>query len=311
MSFRLLIYYFALAGGWAAFGAWALVQLAEVGGLSSSLARATVIGAFAGTLVAVGVGFVDGLLSASARSPLWRGLACSATGLAGGALGGWTGEFLHGRAVSRALGWVIVGAAVGASVAAYDLARAIGARRDPWPALRKLRNGVAGGCIGGLLGALLFSAVFAAPRLPQTALALGLVAMGTSIGLFIGLAQVLLQTASVKVEKGFLAGREMILTKERTVIGRAETSDIGLYGDAGVERVHACIVRAGDHYEIEDAGTQGGTFVNGKRVRQPLALGAGDRIAVGASVLRFEERRRPPAPPPPAARAVREPVLRG
>ena len=35
---------------------------------------------------------------------------------------------------------------------------------------------------------------------------------------------------------GFWAGRELILTKPEITIGRAESCDIGLFGDSGVAR---------------------------------------------------------------------------
>ena len=61
---------------------------------------------------------------------------------------------------------------------------------------------------------------------------MGFVALGMCIGLLIGLAQVILKEAWVRVEAGFRAGREMILSKPEVTIGRAESCDIGLFGDA-------------------------------------------------------------------------------
>ena len=58
----------------------------------------------------------------------------------------------------------------------------------------------------------------------------------------IGLAQVVLKEAWLRVEQGFRPGRELMLVKEETAIGRAEGCDLGLFGDNGVERKHARIL---------------------------------------------------------------------
>jgi hypothetical protein len=126
--------------------------------------------------------------------------------------------------------------------------------------------------------------------LPRWTLATGLVILGMSIGLLIGLAQVVLKEAWVRIEQGFKAGREMILNKPETTIGRAEGVDIALFGDMNVEKVHARIVLKGDRYMLVDSNTPGGTFINGERISGPTPLSSGDMIGVGRSMVRFEER---------------------
>ena len=83
-------------------------------------------------------------------------------------------------------------------------------------------------------------------------------ALGLCIGLLIGVAQVILKEAWVKVEAGFRPGRELIVSKGEIVIGRAESCDIGLFGDNSVERTHARILRKGDRYLLVDSDTAGG-----------------------------------------------------
>jgi pSer/pThr/pTyr-binding forkhead associated (FHA) protein len=116
--------------------------------------------------------------------------------------------------------------------------------------------------------------------------------LGMCIGLLIGLAQVILKEAWLKVEKGFRPGRELIVSKEQVVIGRGEACDIGLFGDNGVERTHARILRKGDRYLLVDADTPGGTYLNGHRIDGPTPLRAGDAIGVGKAVIRFGERQK-------------------
>ncbi len=102
----------------------------------------------------------------------------------------------------------------------------------------------------------------------------------------------MLKQAWLKVEKGFRPGRELIVSKEQVVIGRGEACDIGLFGDNGVERTHARILRKGVGYLLIDADTPGGTYLNGRRIDGPTPLHAGDEIGVGRSLIRFGERPR-------------------
>jgi pSer/pThr/pTyr-binding forkhead associated (FHA) protein len=118
------------------------------------------------------------------------------------------------------------------------------------------------------------------------------VALGILIGLMIGLAQVILKDAWLKVEEGFRAGRELILSRPEITIGRAEGCDIGLFGDQRVEKLHARIVQKDGRYVIEDTGTPHGTFVNNQRINGPTPLNTGDLIRVGRNILRFAEHAR-------------------
>src|SRR4029077_18831256 len=101
------------------------------------------------------------------------------------------------------------------------------------------------------------------------------------IGLAIGVAQVVLQEAWLKVEAGFRKGRELLVARTPMTIGRAESCDLGLFGDNGIERLHARILRQGHQYLIEDAGSSGGTYVNEARIAEPTPLRSGDVIGVG------------------------------
>ena len=304
MSFRLFIYYCAVCGGWAAFAAWLALWASGVVRIDNPFAKTPLIAGFLGLLVAAGVGAVDAQLNAVGSQRVLRVGVCAGIGLVGGALGGLVGEALHQAGMRLGLqqvsdflmlvGWVLVGVAIGAAVGAFDLLRAATGDQAVGVAVRKTVNGVIGGLLGGFIGGLLFVAVmlFRATReaLPNGSLAAGLVILGLCIGLLIGLAQVVLKEAWLKVESGFRAGREVMLSKNETTIGRAEACDIGLFGDAAVEKLHARIQRKNNQYYLADAETPGGTYLNDRQVRKPTPLRNGDAIRVGASVLRFGER---------------------
>ena len=65
---------------------------------------------------------------------------------------------------------------------------------------------------------------------------------------------------------------------------------MGLFGDPTVDKVHAHILRQGNDYLVQDAGSASGTYVNDRRLDGPRVLQDGDLIRIGRSVLRFGER---------------------
>lgn len=303
MSFRLFIFYCSLCGAWAAFAGWALGRQADLEPGIKEGVRALCLG----LLVALALGFVDALWNVSLRqvgSLLLRVLVVVAVGGAGGFVGGFLGQTLYSRLNDQSLflvlGWTITGLLIGAAIGAYDYLICLLLGRDRRGARRKLLNGVLGGTAGGLLGGLLYIFLSDAwtglfrPKAKDlwSPSAVGFVVLGACIGLLIGLAQVILKEAWVKVEAGFRHGRELILSKPDMTIGRAESCDIGLFGDPAVERLHARIWRDGNRYVLGDAGTSSGTFLNDQRIVQPTPLHSGDAIRLGKCVLRFGERRK-------------------
>jgi MFS family permease len=301
MSFKLFIYYCAILGGWAAFIAWLLIYVLGVDkNVDNLFKKAAIIGTLLGILLAFSIGSLDALMNAVGFQRIPRILVCIAVGLLGGLLGGFLAEFLFSKIwqsiVMRSVGWGVAGLLIGASLGIYDLVRASVRGQGAGMAIRKIINGAIGGTLGGLLGGFLFDIignlgdVLTGIELRQTPRAIGLVILGMCIGLLISLAHVILKEASVKVEAGFRAGRQLILNKPETTIGRAESSDIGLFGDNQIERTHARIMKKGDRYVLVDNNTPSGTFLNGERVDGPTPLRSGDAIGVGRSILRFTER---------------------
>ncbi len=316
MSFRLFIYYCALCGAWAAFLGWALGRTVTT---ESTLMQQALKGLLLGVLVGIGLGLVDALWNVSLRQLIQVGLRVLLAvlgGAAGGFLGAMAGQALLDavgnvggsltlyrllEASSLVLGWAVTGLLIGISLGAFDLLSCI-VRPANWRgASRKVRSCVLGGTLGGLVGGglslilkLAWDRLFGdrPTDLLWSPTALGFVALGACIGLLIGLAQVILKEAWLKVEAGFRPGREMILSKAETTIGRAEGCDLGLFGDPLVDRLHARIVRAGGRYLLTDLGSVSGTLLNGTRVTEPIALRSGDAIRLGNSVLRFGERAR-------------------
>lgn len=297
MSFKLFIYYCALCGGWAAFLCWGFAQASGIRGIESEYGRAALIAALLGLLVAGGIGAMDALLNAVGFERVTRVLVCLGVGLVGGLLGGLLGQVLYSKMhVPLFVGWILVGICVGASLGVYDLLRGLTTKGDMHMPVKKTLNGVYGGFLGGFLGGVLFGMLLSIKRIhaeiPHTDLAIGLVILGLCIGLLVGLAQVVLKEAWVKVAKGFRAGREVMLSKEETTIGRAEGCDLGMFGDNAIEKLHARILLKNNRYLLADADTPSGTYLNDERISEPTPLKSGDMIRVGNSVIEFGERQK-------------------
>jgi phosphoserine phosphatase RsbU/P len=72
-----------------------------------------------------------------------------------------------------------------------------------------------------------------------------------------------------------------------TLIGRHPDCAIQLQSNM-VSRTHARISKDGDRHVLEDLQSGNGTFVNGRRIAEPIVLQHEDRIKVGPLLLRFE-----------------------
>jgi FHA domain-containing protein len=300
----LFIYYCALCGAWAALFGWALGRL--LGVTPNEIANAGIKGFALGFFVSLALGLVDAFMNLSSFKQMFVGImrvgVAVMVGSIGGMMGGMFGQILFGMkdlSLFLILGWTVTGFLIGISVGVFDIASRFMRQEDIGGALRKIVNGALGGTVGGLLGAVLlialhgvWSNVFSGK--PSTMLwspsSTGFIALGMCIGLLIGLAQIILKEAWVKVETGRRAGKEMIVAKKEFTLGRAEACDLGLFGDPSIEKMHARIVRQGNRYYLADLNTPGGTFLNGQRVREPMPLRDGDAIRVGSCTVRFGER---------------------
>jgi hypothetical protein len=214
----------------------------------------------------------------------------AATGLAGGAAGAALGRTIFtmvgtavaeaghihasvGISLSVALGWSVLGAAVGLSGGIMIRSR------------ERALYGLSGGALGGLLGGLLFNELSATSI--WSALA-GLFLLGLCIGAFISLVEEAFVSAKVKVVKGRHIGREFPLLKELNVVGRDDRSDVCLSGAEGVGIQHATIKRKNGHFSIEADEKGAAVYVNQKLTRESR-LTDGDVVRVGSILLMFSE----------------------
>jgi pSer/pThr/pTyr-binding forkhead associated (FHA) protein len=226
-------------------------------------------------------------------------------GAAGGALGLWIGEEVNyylverllgwqegraaalrmvGEVLSRGLGWMFLGVAVG-------LGEGIAAR-----SLGKLSYGTIGGAIGGFVGGALYGLIKAIEKGSESTShvwvgALSLIILGACIGALSALVQGVFQLASIKVVRGWQEGREYSLLKTENLLGRDESADIALFRDMRVEKRHAIIQRQGNRFLLRNhQSPPEQTRVNDQPVADARPLQDGDRIQLGNILLRFQMR---------------------
>ena len=100
---------------------------------------------------------------------------------------------------------------------------------------------------------------------------------------------------SLIIETGTRKGQVLTFDGD-AVIGRGVTADLVL-DDGTVSRRHALLTWANGECRVADLETGNGTYVNGRRIREPTRLGEGDSVGVGRMRLRYASG----APPEAAA----------
>jgi len=279
--------FYAAAGGLGGFAAWGLSEPfaylnGYVLGIRAFWFHDALLGAIAGALIAAFLASIEALSVGQLRQASRGFLAGAMFGSVGGAVGTVVGEilfgFFHGL-VGRILGWSVLGIAVGLAVG------------SAFGSATRRRNAIVGGLVGGAMGGFFYETL--TRNFPQAfGRAIAIIILGALIGFFIGLVGELLKRGWLMVvrsqSRNAREGREYPLSKPVTIIGRAEESDIGLFGDQSVLGSHAIIRREGKNFVISPTGGQ--IFVNRQPVAGRHALKSGDRLEVGGTLFLFRER---------------------
>lgn len=87
------------------------------------------------------------------------------------------------------------------------------------------------------------------------------------------------RSALLVAHDGAGIGSRFLLDRDEVPAGRHPSSEIFL-DDVTVSRRHARFVRRGDTFEVLDAGSLNGTYVNGDRVDR-VELDNGDEVQIG------------------------------
>jgi hypothetical protein len=279
--------FYAAAGALGGFAAWGLSEPfaslnGYVLGIRAFWFHDALLGAIVGALIAAFLASIEALSVGQLRQAA-RGFSAGVLfGSFGGALGIVVGEILFGifnGLTGRILGWGVLGVAVGLAVG------------SAFGSATRRRNATIGGLVGGALGGFFYESL--TTKFPQAfGRAIAIIILGALIGFFIGLVTELLKRGWLMVvrsqSRNAREGREYPLLKGVTIIGRAEESDIGLFGDQTVLGNHAIIRREGKNFIISPTGGQ--IFVNRHPVAGRYALKSGDRLEVGGTLFLFRER---------------------
>ncbi|MBV8772533.1 MAG: FHA domain-containing protein [Deltaproteobacteria bacterium] len=177
----------------------------------------------------------------------------------------------------RLIGWTFMGLMLGVGVGLASLS------------VPNMLKGALGGLIGGLVGGAGFDLIGSLSQSGLASRLIGFCVIGLAIGFFIGLVHQLTKSAWLAVEAGRLKGRQFRLAGATVMLGRAEESAVGLFGDPGVQPRHAVISHQGDSYTLKNLAVQAGTLVNGNRI-EAVQLQDGDRLQIGNYELSFHLR---------------------
>lgn len=258
------------------------------------------IGLIAGLFVGVMLGVAGALSAASTReavrSILISGLFGAGGGVLGLTIGGRFYSTMYGFAgsagllsfmlllIGRGFGWALIGGLIGMShgVATSNT--------------KKMINGAIGGFIGGGLGGSVFEILVWMNKGGVSNFPPGMIrfiafgATGACIGLFLGFIEEVTKQAWLVRLVGRNEGKEILLYKPATTLGRDEFADIPVFGDPDVADKHAVITAEGKRHLIEDAGSLFGTHVNGAKIAKRELLTDGDLVEIGKTKFLFRDK---------------------
>jgi pSer/pThr/pTyr-binding forkhead associated (FHA) protein len=83
----------------------------------------------------------------------------------------------------------------------------------------------------------------------------------------------------------------------RLIVGRAPPCEL-LLNDRKVSRRHATLLVLNGTLTVSDHGSLNGTWVNDRRIVDPVALRTGDRLRIGGSEFLVTQADQPDDPPP-------------
>lgn len=257
-----------------------LIGLAVGGidGIICRLFRRALLAGGVGLLAGFIGGFVCLFLAGLVYSPLHDKAVDRVTGGSG-----WSGMGLFLQISGRALAWAVAGMAAG-------IGQGIALRSS-----RLTLYGFLGGILGGLLGGLLFDPIALIFTNEDTLSAhwsrlVSLGIIGATVGLMIGVVELLARDAWLRMTEGPLNGKEFLIFKDTMRVGSSPRSDIYLFNDPAVAGQHAVIRSVGENYEIENSCPERPLAVNGRSI-QRTRLRHGDVIAIGRTSFVFQQRK--------------------
>lgn len=258
--------------------------------------------------IGLAIGAVEGIICRNYGRAIIAGLIGLTTGLIGGFVatipssiiyhltslfamkqaaeaGAFSGVSFFFQMTGRSVAWGVTGIAMG-------LGQGIAFRSG-----RLLLYGMVGGIMGGLLGGLFFDPIdmiFINPDNPSAHLSrmIGFVIIGLSVGVMIGVVQLLARDAWLRMTHGPLSGKEFLFFKDKMIIGSSPQCEIFLFNDSSVHERHAILRVVGDNVEIENLVKAKPVVLNSHTVTTRSRLNHGDQITIGKTVFLFETKQK-------------------
>lgn len=294
-----------LVGGLAALAAWMIIEPTNPGlrsreawqgfeirllltvGIFMGVSLGALDGYFQGSRLHTARGAILGLVFGSIGMMLGYSIGGQlSTAIFGGVYDGLRPDQLLSRTIAIAPAGAFLGLGIGAST--------LNLKRMWQSGIGGLLGGAAGGFLFNIMGQILGPLAVSVQgvtggqqaEVGQLPRALTLVVIGACIGLFIGLVELISRSAWVRLVLGRNEGKEWPIDAPQTFLGRNERAGIPLFGDPNIAPMHACIIKQGNAYTINDGGSPAGTYVNGQRIQSaPLFHGA--QITIGSYTLQF------------------------
>jgi hypothetical protein len=264
---------------------WQISNLLGLSFIPNLYMAETFVGALIGLSIGTFIGLAEGLVRRSVFQSLRSAGISGLLGMAGGAVGLPLAEglfqLLGGETIGRVLGWAIFGTLTGLAAA--------------WTGGTQMWKGALGGLIGGVLGSILLVASRTFLSDPMLGKAAGIILMGASVGVFIGLIVMLLAKAWIEVTSGKLKGMEFVLDKFQkptgpgVFIGSDALKSELVLPDPDVMPQHAMLKGHGGHFTLKDMSLSG-TFIDKKKV-EVAQLKNQQAIRLGNTDLVYHEKR--------------------
>lgn len=286
-------FYLGAAGLLGALAGWGVIEPFFIDGPQSSWADFLMIPSVVAALC-VGCAIAESVVERSVRKALFRGAIALGLGIPLGFIFNFVANLFYNILLSvaagggtltpdspawwacRAFAWVLFGASAGLVYGVVGLSG------------KKLLYGLLGGMLGAGIGGVLFDPIALAVDSGALSRSVGFGLFGLATGVAIGLVESALKDRWLYVSAGPLAGKQFILYKPLTTLGRSQGCDIYLFKDLAIQELHATFELRGSRVWVV---AHGPVYVSGQPVKQKL-LENRDLLQIGRYSFLYQERQR-------------------
>jgi len=154
----------------------------------------------------------------------------------------------------------------------------------------RVRNCGIGGLGGGLLGGLLFDQISSGNGSASTSRFMGIVLIGTLMGLFIALLDAATTDYYLELASGEQRGQQFVLFDNASIIGCARTVAVTLVRDPLVTEQHVRATKTSGGLAIECLKGASAVLINGQSTQNGM-LPVGGTIQIGNTVLILQSKK--------------------